>query len=34
MWGRILTEPQRAEAPDDQSDGSITMLDRISIRAH
>jgi transposase len=34
IWDRVLTELQRAAAHDGQIDGSITMIDRSSIRAH
>lgn len=34
VWDRILTALQRDAAHDDQRDGSLTMLDRRSIRAH
>jgi transposase len=34
IWDRLLTELQREAAHDDQIDGSITMIDSSSIRAH
>lgn len=34
IWDRILTEIQSEAAHDDQIDGSITMIDSSSIRAH
>ena len=34
VWERILTEIQTEAAHDDQIDGSITMIDSTSIRAH
>lgn len=34
IWERILIELQREAAHDDQIDGSITMIDSSSIRAH
>jgi transposase len=34
IWDRILTEMQREAAHDDRIDGSITMIDSSSIRAH
>jgi transposase len=34
IWDRILTELQREGAHDDRIDGSVTMIDSSSIRAH
>jgi len=34
IWDRILTELQVEAAHDDQIDGSVTMIDSSSIRAH
>ena len=34
VWDRLLTEIQTEAAHDDQIDGSITMIDSTSIRAH
>jgi transposase len=34
IWDRILTEIQIEAAHDDQIDGSVTMIDSSSIRAH